>query len=278
MSVAYVVFKHSNSIIPFKYSKFDLKVGDFVIAESERGLNLGRVIKISHEKDDKLKSIVRVATQADYQRYNENLVLAQKAKKYCSQEAKNLNLDIKLVDVEYTIDNSKIIFYFTSPTRVDFRHLVKKLASYFKTRIEMRQIGVRDEAKLVGGIGLCGQIVCCKRFLQNFEPVSIKMAKDQNLSISVKKISGICGRLLCCLYYEEHIYSDFLKNLPPKGSIVKTEECEGELVLANPLKNTVTIKDQENKMIEVKANSIKSIIKIAEEKGEEDEIIEEEEE
>ncbi|MGC8502837.1 PSP1 domain-containing protein [Desulfurella sp.] len=276
MSIAYVVFKHSNNIILFKYSKFDLNVGDFVIAESERGLNLGRVIKISHEKDDKLKSIVRVATQADYQKYNENLILAQKAKRYCAQEAKNLNLDIKLVDVEYTIDNSKIIFYFTSPTRVDFRHLVKKLASYFKTRIEMRQIGVRDEAKLIGGIGLCGQIVCCKRFLQNFEPVSIKMAKDQNLSISVKKISGICGRLLCCLYYEEHIYSDFLKNLPPKGSIVEIDEQEGELILANPIKNTIIIKDQDGKMIEVSANAIKNVIKIAEEKGEEYEIIEEE--
>jgi cell fate regulator YaaT (PSP1 superfamily) len=276
MSIAYVVFKHSNSIIPFKYTKFELKVGDFVIAESERGLNLARVIKISNEKDDKLKSIVRSATVSDLQRYNDNLVLAQKAKKYCSQEAKSLNLDIKLVDVEYTIDSSKIIFYFTSPTRVDFRHLVKKLASYFKTRIEMRQIGVRDEAKLIGGIGLCGQIVCCKRFLQNFEPVSIKMAKDQNLSISVKKISGICGRLLCCLYYEEHIYSDFLKNLPPKNSIVKTDDYEGELVLANPIKNTVVIKDLENKMIEVGVNDIKSVIKIAEEKGEEYEIIEEE--
>ncbi len=276
MSTAYVVFKHSNSIIPFKYTKLELKVGDYVIAESERGLNLGRVIKITQEANNKLKSIVRVATQTDYKKYNENLLLAQKAKKYCAQEAKNLNLDIKLVDVEYTIDNSKIIFYFTSPTRVDFRHLVKKLASYFKTRIEMRQIGVRDEAKLVGGIGLCGQIVCCKRFLQNFEPVSIKMAKDQNLSISVKKISGICGRLLCCLYYEEHIYADFLKNLPPKGSIVEADEQEGELVLANPIKNTIVIKDAEGKMIEVGANAIKNVIKIAEEKGEEYEIIEEE--
>lgn len=276
MSIAYVVFKHSNSIIPFKYTKFELKVGDFVIAESERGINSGKVIKISQKKDEKLKSIVRIATQTDYERYNENLVLAQKAKKHCAQEAKNLNLDIKLVDVEYTIDNSKIIFYFTSPTRVDFRHLVKKLASYFKTRIEMRQIGVRDEAKVIGGIGLCGQIVCCKRFLQNFEPVSIKMAKDQNLSISVKKISGICGRLLCCLYYEEHIYADFLKNLPPKGSIVETDGQEGELVLANPIKNTIIIKDQDGKMIEVAANAIKNVIKIAEEKGEEYEIIEEE--
>lgn len=276
MGIAYVVFKHSNSIIPFKYSKFELKVGDFVIAESERGLNLGKVIKISQKKDEKLKSIVRIATQADYERYNENLVLAQKAKKHCAQEAKNLNLDIKLVDVEYTIDNSKIIFYFTSPTRVDFRHLVKKLASYFKTRIEMRQIGVRDEAKVIGGIGLCGQVVCCKRFLQNFEPVSIKMAKDQNLSISVKKISGICGRLLCCLYYEEHIYADFLKNLPPKGSIVETDGQEGELVLANPIKNTIIIKDQDGKMIEVASNAIKNVIKIAEEKGEEYEIFEEE--
>ncbi len=276
MSIAYIVFKHSNAIVPFKYTKFELKVGDYVVAESERGLNLGRVVKISQEKDDKLKNIIRKANQSDHDRYNENLVLAQQAKKYCAQEAKKLNLDIKLVDVEYTIDNSKIIFYFTSPTRVDFRHLVRKLASYFKMRIEMRQIGVRDEAKLIGGVGLCGQIVCCKRFLQNFEPVSIKMAKDQNLSISVKKISGICGRLLCCLYYEEHIYSVFLKNLPPKNSIVKTDEQEGELVLANPIKNTIVIKAQEGKMVEVSANSIRNVIKIAEEKGDEYEIIEEE--
>jgi len=277
MSTAYVAFKHSNSILPFKYTKFELKTGDYVIAESDRGLNLGRVIKTDNETNNSLKSIIRVATQADYQRYKENLVLAQKAAKYCAQEAKNSNLDIKIVNAEYTIDRSKIIFYFTSPTRVDFRNLVKKLASHFKTRIEMRQIGVRDEAKIVGGLGLCGQIVCCARFLQNFEPVSIKMAKDQNLSISVKKISGVCGRLLCCLYYEEHIYADFLKDLPPKNSIVKTSECEGELVLANPIKKTIVLKTQEGRMVEVNANSILDIIKIAEEKGEEDEIIEEEE-
>lgn len=276
MRIAYVIFKHSNGPIPFQYTKLELSIGDFVIAESERGLNLGRVIKISNEKDEKHKNIVRLSTQSDKLQYQKNLLLSDQAKKTFTQEAKILGLDIKLVDVEYTIDNSRIIFYFTSPTRVDFRHLVKKLASTFKTRIEMRQIGVRDEAKIVGGIGLCGQEVCCKRFLQNFEPVSIKMAKDQNLSISVKKISGICGRLLCCLYYEENIYSKFLKNLPPKGSIVSTDNQEGELILANPIKNTITIKDQENKMVEISANSITNIIKIAEEKGEEDEIVEEE--
>jgi len=189
-----------------------------------------------------LKCVIRIADERDINKHKENKDKEKEALDICLEKIKEHQIDMKLIDVEYTFDNHKVIFYFTSDGRVDFRELVKDLATIFKTRIELSQIGVRDETKMVGGLGPCGRSMCCSTFLGDFAPVSIKMAKEQNLSLNPTKISGICGRLMCCLNYEQSTYEDIRKRLPKVGSIVKTEEGNGEVVGNSIVKEIVKVR------------------------------------
>ncbi len=211
--VAGIRFKPAGKIYYFECPALDLNVGDQVIVETARGIELGSVVLGKREVPDEelilpLKKVIRLVTEADLKKHAANKEREKKAFDICKQKIRERNLDMHLIEVEYTFDLSKVIFYFTSEKRVDFRELVKDLAAIFKTRIELRQIGVRDEAKMLGGIGACGQELCCKRFLGEFAPVSIRMAKEQNLSLNPTKISGVCSRLMCCLRYESEIYTD----------------------------------------------------------------------
>lgn len=209
--VAGIRFKPVGKIYYFECKKIDLQAGDAVIVESIRGVECGSVAIGKREMSEKdlvlpLKSVVRKATEADIRNFQKNKQREQEAMEICRQKVKEHRLPMRLIDIEYTFDMSKVIFYFTAEGRVDFRELVKDLAAIFRNRIELRQIGVRDEAKILGGLGTCGRVLCCHCFLGEFEPVSIRMAKEQNLSLNPTKISGICGRLMCCLKYESEIY------------------------------------------------------------------------
>ena len=242
-----VRFKEVGKVYYFDPLDNKLNTGDMVIVETARGLECGEVAtpnKIS--PDDKikqpLKPLIRIATEKDLNHLAENKIREKDAYKICEQKIANHKLEMKLVNVEYTFDNSKIIFYFTADGRVDFRALVKDLASVFRTRIELRQIGVRDEAKMLGGLGICGRPFCCNRFMGEFQPVSIKMAKEQVLSLSPVKISGTCGRLMCCLKYEQEAYTDLLKHTPKIGAIVKTPEGKGLVVENNLIARTLKVK------------------------------------
>jgi len=211
--VAGIRFKPAGKIYYFECEDLDIKKDDHVIVETVRGIEYGYVVIEKRNIPDEelvlpLKKVLRIASEEDKQKYLFNKAKEKDAFEICKQKIREHQLDMKLIDVEYTFDMGKVIFYFTSENRVDFRELVKDLAAIFKTRIELRQIGVRDEAKMLGGIATCGQELCCKRFLSEFAPVSIRMAKEQNLSLNPTKISGICGRLMCCLRYESEIYSD----------------------------------------------------------------------
>lgn len=247
VKVAGVRFKKAGRTYYFDPAGLDLQLNDAVIVETARGVELGLVRIASKEIDEEslkspLKSVIRVATEADIRTHQDNMLNEEKAFKICEDKIKEHKLVMKLVDAEYTFDNSKLIFYFTSEGRVDFRELVKDLASVFRTRIELRQIGVRDEAKMLGGIGPCGKPLCCSTFLSDFTSVSIKMAKDQNLSLNPTKISGICGRLMCCLKYEQDTYEEIRVRLPRVGSIVKTVDGTGEVVLNNTIREQVKVK------------------------------------
>ena len=218
-----------------------------VIVETARGLECGEVALENKIIDDDsithpLKPLIRVATEKDLNHLAENRVKEKSARKTCEQKIAAHGLQMKLVNVEYTFDNSKIIFYFTADGRVDFRALVKDLAGVFRTRIELRQIGVRDEAKMLGGLGICGRPFCCNGFMGEFQPVSIKMAKEQGLSLSPVKISGTCGRLMCCLKYEQDAYTDLLKHTPKVGAIVNTPEGKGLVVETNLIARTLKVK------------------------------------
>lgn len=220
--------------------------GEKVIVETERGTECGEVVKgeIEIEKEKAvhpLKKIVRKLTEEDKEALVENKNREAEALRVCSEHIAELKLDMKLVEVELTFDRNKMVFYFTAEGRVDFRELVKKLAVVYRTRIELRQIGVRDEAKMLNGIGMCGRPLCCATFLGDFHPVSIKMAKEQNLSLNPTKISGICGRLMCCLKYEEEVYHELGKNLPGQGDIVKTPKGEGEVMSTHLLMQQVKV-------------------------------------
>ena len=215
--------------------------------ETARGLEFGTItMDVTDIKEDDvvqpLKKIVRMATEEDMKRHAENEKKKAKALALCQEKVDKHGLEMKLIDVEYTFDNNKIIFYFTADGRVDFRELVKDLASVFKMRIELRQIGVRDEAKMLGGIGSCGRSLCCSSWLADFEPVSIKMAKVQNLSLNPTKISGICGRLMCCLKYENDVYMELRKGLPDNGEKVKTKDGMGKVVDTNILESKVRVR------------------------------------
>lgn len=230
-----VRFKDATKIYYFSPGDSSVNKNDYVVVETSRGVECAQVMQENHQVSDSsikqpLKEIIRVATKDDLKRIAENVKKEKEASKICTQKILDHNLDMKLTGVEYAFDQSKILFYFTADGRVDFRDLVKDLASIFHTRIELRQIGVRDEAKMLGGIGICGQHLCCSRFLHEFQPVSIKMAKEQNLSPNPLKISGSCGRLMCCLKYEHDVYEQLIRETPCQGSVVKTKEGKGVVV------------------------------------------------
>lgn len=242
-----VRFKKAGKIYYFDPSGLEIKKGKFVVVETARGIEFGECvigIKEIPESDivAPLKSVIRVAAEEDMNKHKENKVKEKDALDICLKKIEEHGLNMKLIDVEYTFDNNKVIFYFTADGRVDFRELVKDLATIFKTRIELRQIGVRDEAKMLGGLGPCGRPLCCSTFLGDFASVSIKMAKEQNLSLNPTKISGICGRLMCCLNYEQSTYEDIRKRLPKVGSIVSMGDANGEVVANNTVKESVKVK------------------------------------
>lgn len=247
VTVIGVRFKKAGKIYYFNPSDLDIKKGDFVVVETARGVEFGEcVIGIKNISEEEvvspLKNVIRKAEPEDIEKNKENKQKEKEAYDICIEKISKHGLDMKLIDVEYTFDNNKVIFYFTADGRVDFRELVKDLASIFRTRIELRQIGVRDEAKMTGGLGPCGRALCCSTFLGEFVPVSIKMAKEQNLSLNPTKISGICGRLMCCLNYEQDIYEDIRKRLPKVGSIVNTPYGEGEVISNSVIKESVKVK------------------------------------
>ena len=240
-------FKKSGKVYYFSPEGLILKPGMNVIVKTARGLEYGTVA-ISNRTVKKdtlvlpLRSVLRIATKSDDQQHEANVESEREAFNICQQKISEHNLDMKLVDVEYTFDNNKLLFYFTADGRIDFRELVKNLASVFRTRIELRQIGIRDETKLMGGLGVCGRPFCCKSFLSEFAQVSIKMAKEQNLSLNSSKISGACGKLMCCLRYEHETYEDAIKRTPKVDSVVKTPDGEGTVVETNPLAGLVRVR------------------------------------
>lgn len=227
-----VRFKEVGKIYYFDPGELKMKESDRVIVETTRGIECGVVAipnrQVREEELVKpLKKVIRPANADDVRRMEENIQKEKKAFRVCLDKIATNKLDMKLVDVEYSFDNSKVLFYFTAEGRVDFRELVKDLAAVFRTRIELRQIGVRDEAKMLGGLGICGRVFCCNAFLGEFQPVSIKMAKEQGLSLNPTKISGTCGRLMCCLKYEQEAYEDLLRTTPKAGALVNTPEGRG---------------------------------------------------
>ncbi|WP_226038389.1 PSP1 domain-containing protein [Aquibacillus saliphilus] len=251
-----VRFKKAGKIYYFDPNDITIDKDNYVIVETVRGVEFGKVV-ISNKKVDEedivlpLKKVLRIASDKDKLIVAENQENSHEAYRVCQEKIQEHDLDMNLVDVEYTFDRNKVIFYFTADGRVDFRDLVKGLASIFKTRIELRQIGVRDEAKLLGGIGPCGRMLCCSTFLGDFEPVSIKMAKDQNLSLNPAKISGLCGRLMCCLKYENDDYEYAKKELPDIGKKISTPYGSGKVVGINILERIIQIEiPEEEKVIE----------------------------
>ena len=242
-----VRFKEVGKVYYFDPNGIQMKKGDMAIVESARGVECGEVAMENREIEDKdivhpLKKMIRKATQGDLKKVEENRKKERHAFEICEKKILDHKLEMKLVDVEYTFDNNKILFYFTADGRVDFRELVKDLASVFRTRIELRQIGVRDEAKMMGGLGICGRPFCCTSFLGEFQPVSIKMAKEQGLSLNPVKISGTCGRLMCCLKYEQAAYSDLLRTTPKNGAVVNTPEGRGVVVDVNLLTGMLKVR------------------------------------
>ena len=247
VKVAGIRFKRAGKVYYFDPGDLEVTKDSNVIVETARGMEYGTVTCDTKEVPEReivapLKKIIRIANEKDTQQHLENLKKKERAIILCQEKVSKHNLDMKLIDVEYTFDNSKIIFYFTADGRVDFRELVKDLAGVFKMRIELRQIGVRDEAKMVGGIGTCGKGLCCHTWLPEFEPVSIKMAKVQNLSLNPTKISGICGRLMCCLKFENDVYMELRKGMPDVGEKVKTQDGIGIVIDSNILENKVKVR------------------------------------
>lgn len=245
-NVVGVRFKKAGKIYYFDPASFLLEDSQYVIVETARGVEYGKVVvpqKVVGDNDVvlPLKQVLRPADDRDRIQVEENAAESKRAFELASTKIIEHNLEMKLVDVEYTFDRNKIIFYFTAEGRVDFRDLVKDLASVFRTRIELRQIGVRDEAKLLGGIGPCGRMLCCSTFLGDFEPVSIKMAKDQNLSLNPSKISGLCGRLMCCLKYENDEYEEAKEGMPDVGEITMTPDGRGKVVGLNVLERIIQV-------------------------------------
>lgn len=257
-------FKKSGKTYYFDPTDIDIKKGDFVIVETVRGLEFGEVVigikDIAEENIvSPLKPVIRVATEEDKKTNEKNKQKEKEAFNTALKKIEDHGLDMKLIDVEYTFDVSKIIFYFSAEGRIDFRELVKDLAAIFRTRIELRQIGVRDEAKLLGGLGPCGRELCCKKFLGDFQTVSIKMVKNQGLSLNPSKISGTCGRLMCCLNYEQAVYEEKIKRVPGVGSIVSTDKGEGVVMSNNILKETVSVKLKGQEEVDLETFDVKDI-------------------
>ncbi len=249
--VAGIRFKDAGKVYYFDPGALVLNKGDYAIVETTRGVECGFVSMGNREVPDEeivppLKQILRKATDEDLAHVRDNERRQKEAFTICEQKILDHKLDMKLVDVEYTFDNNKILFYFTSDGRVDFRNLVKDLASVFRTRIELRQIGVRDEAKMLGGLGICGRPFCCAQFLGDFQPVSIKMAKEQGLSLNPVKISGTCGRLMCCLKYEQNVYEELIRITPRIGSTIDTPEGRGVVVDQNLIAGTVVVRPEKD--------------------------------
>ncbi len=267
MKVVGVRFRKAGKVYFFDPLQFDIKQGDNVIVETARGVEFGKVVMgVRDVPEEKvtlpLKPVLRMATEEDAKVQEANALKEREAFKVCLEKIRKHNLEMKLIDSEYTFDNNKLLFYFTADGRVDFRELVKDLASVFKTRIELRQIGVRDETKILGGIGVCGRALCCHTYLSDFIPVSIKMAKEQNLSLNPTKISGVCGRLMCCLKNEEEAYEELNSHLPSIGEYVTTPdglrgEVQSTSVLKQLVKVVVTLDNDEKEIREYKATELK---------------------
>lgn len=267
ITVIGVRFRTAGKIYYFDPAGRNIKIGDHVIVETARGIEYGHVVLGNREVDETkvippLKPVIRMATQEDEAAEARNKQKEKEAFKICQEKIRKHELEMKLIDAEYTFDNNKVLFYFTADGRIDFRELVKDLASVFKTRIELRQVGVRDETKIMGGIGICGRPLCCHSYLSEFIPVSIKMAKEQNLSLNPTKISGVCGRLMCCLKNEEETYEVLNSKLPGVGDFVTTSDgLKGEVhsvnVLRQQVKVVVTVGRDEKEIREYKADQLK---------------------
>jgi cell fate regulator YaaT (PSP1 superfamily) len=256
-----IKFRGGGKVYYFDAGELDPAPAQCVIVETERGLSVGTVAVVGRSgqdvpSDPPLKPILRVASEEDQKKIEQNRNKEVEAKAFCQTCIERHGLDMRLVEVEHLFDGSKIIFYFTADERVDFRGLVRDLAAKFRTRIEMRQIGVRNKARLVGGIGSCGRELCCCSFLTNFEPVSVKMAKDQNVSLNPAKISGVCGRLMCCFKYEYDTYVDLKKDMPKIGKTIVTKEGTGRVIRQNVLANKITIQLEDGSEAEVSLSSI----------------------
>ena len=262
-----VRFRRAGKVYFFSPGKLEIHHGDNVIVETARGVEFGNVVTGPREVEEErisqpLKSVIRLANKDDYRREEKNREKEKEAFSICQEKIRKHGLDMKLIDAEYTFDNNKVLFYFTADGRIDFRELVKDLASVFRTRIELRQIGVRDETKIRGGIGICGRELCCHTYLTEFAPVSIKMAKEQNLSLNPTKISGVCGRLMCCLTNEEETYEELNSRLPVVGDTVTTpEKLKGDVqsvnVLRQLVKVVVTLDNDEKEVREYRAAELR---------------------
>ena len=262
-----VRFRQAGKVYFFSPGKLHIKQGDKVIVETARGIEFGHVVVGTKEVKDEeitqpLKSVIRIATEEDKRNEEKNREKEKEAFRVCREKIREHELDMKLINAEYTFDNNKVLFYFTADGRIDFRELVKELAAVFRTRIELRQIGVRDETKIRGGIGICGRPLCCHTYLSDFAPVSIKMAKEQNLSLNPTKISGVCGRLMCCLTNEEETYEELNSRLPAIGDTVTTSEgLKGEVqsvsVLRQLVKVVVNLDNDEKEIREYKAKELR---------------------
>ena len=262
-----VRFRPAGKVYFFAPGRYDIKTGDKVIVETARGVEFGWVVAGTKEVPDEkitqpLKSVIRIATKDDLLKEEKNREKEKEAFRICLEKIRKHGLEMKLIDAEYTFDNNKVLFYFTADGRIDFRELVKDLASVFRTRIELRQIGVRDETKIRGGIGICGRPLCCHTYLTEFAPVSIKMAKEQNLSLNPSKISGVCGRLMCCLTNEEETYEELNSHLPSNGDHVTTPDgLKGDVqsvnVLRQLVKVIVTLENDEKEIREYKAKELR---------------------
>ena len=259
-----VRFKPVGKIYYFNPADIDIKTKDKVIVETVRGIELGTVVigpkEIPEDEISKpLKDVIRKATPEDLAHVEENHVKEKEAFRICSEKIRQHGLEMKLIEVEYTFDGSKILFYFSADGRIDFRELVKDLANIFRTRIELRQIGIRDESKTLGSIGICGRELCCSKFLDEFEPVSIKMAKEQGLSLNPTKISGICGRLMCCLKFEQEAYEEMLRITPHTGAVVITPSGKGTVEYVDILKGRVKVLIEKNKESSLEEFNVKDI-------------------
>ncbi len=275
VTIVGIRIKKPGKVYYFDPGKYKFNIGDHVIVETSLGEEYAEVVipnkKVSEDKIvTPLKPVERKATERDKRHYEENKQKEKEAFDIALKNIKKHNLDMNLIDVEYKFDNSKILFYFSADGRIDFRELVKDLASIFRTRIELRQIGIRDEIKRIGGNGICGRELCCCSHLSNFETVSIKMAKEQNLSLTPSKISGACGRLMCCLKYEQNVYEEKLTRLPKPGAIVKTPEGEGVVEVVETLKEAVRVKIEEKDNVKRKTFPVSEIVVIKDAQEEEE--------